>query len=269
MIKLIITGACGRTGSAILKLATADADFMVAHIIEAKGHPLIGKMIAVPGVSAASLPLEADLGAIIEDGDVIIDFTEPAASFLHFKTAAEHGKAIVVGTTGFSPERLDEMKGTAGCRTVISPNMSIGVNLLFSLAQKAAQVLGPDYDTEIIEMHHKWKKDAPSGTAVRLKEVVTGADPSRAWIEVTGRNGIVGERRPDEIGVFAVRAGDIVGEHTVFFVGAGERVEITHRAYSRDNFARGALTAAKWIVRQRAGNYDMSDVLGLRKEMTG
>ena len=125
-------------------------------------------------------------------------------------------------------------------------------------------MLGPDYDTEIVEMHHKWKKDAPSGTAVRLKEVITSTDQSREWIEVTGRKGMIGERRPDEIGVLAVRAGDIVGEHTVFFVGAGERVEITHRAYSRDNFARGALSAAKWIIGQPTGIYDMNDVLGLK-----
>ena len=150
-----------------------------------------------------------------------------------------------------------------GVRAVISPNMSIGVNVLFSLARRAAQVLGPAYDVEIVEMHHKWKKDAPSGTAVKLKEVVMGTDPGRAWTGVTGRDGMIGERGSDEIGVLAVRAGDIVGEHTVFFVGSGERVEITHRAFSRDNFARGALTAARWVVRQPPGIYDMDDVLNL------
>jgi 4-hydroxy-tetrahydrodipicolinate reductase len=264
MVRLIITGACGRTGSAILKLAVADSDFMVTHVLEAKGHPLVGTNIAVPGIIGASLPLETDFESIIADGDVIIDFTEPDSSLLHFRIATKHGRAIIVGTTGFSSRMQSEMRGTAGSRAVISPNMSIGVNLLFNLAQRAAQVLGPDYDTEIVEMHHNRKKDAPSGTALRLKEVITNTDQSRAWIEVTGRQGIVGERRPNEIGVLAVRAGDIVGEHTVYFVGSGERVEITHRAYSRDNFARGALAAAKWIVGRPEGIYDMNDVLGLR-----
>ncbi len=264
MIRLIVTGACGRTGSAIVKLAAADPDFKVTHILEAMSHHLIGACIPIPGGPGASLPLETDLASVIEDSDVIIDFTEPVSSFLHFKTAAEHGKAIVVGTTGFSAQTLSHMRAMEGSKAVVSPNMSIGVNLLFSLARRATEVLGSDYDVEIVEMHHKWKKDAPSGTAVKLKEVVTGVDRSRPWIEVTGRSGIVGERRPDEIGVLAVRAGDTVGEHTVFFVGTGERVEITHRAYSRDNFARGALTAAKWIVGQSNGIYDMNDVLSLK-----
>jgi 4-hydroxy-tetrahydrodipicolinate reductase len=262
MIKLIVTGACGRTGSTIVRLAAAHPDFKVTHILEAMGHHLVGACIPISGTSA-SLPLETDLTSVLDDSDVIIDFTEPLSSFLHFKTAAEHGKAIVVGTTGFSPETLSHMKAIVGSKAVISPNMSIGVNLLFNLARKAAQVLGSDYDVEIVEMHHKWKKDAPSGTAIRLKEVVTGVEKSRPWIEVTGRSGVVGERRPDEIGVLAVRGGDTVGEHTVFFLGAGERVEITHRAYSRENFAKGALTAAKWLVGQSNGIYDMNDVLNL------
>ncbi len=183
----------------------------------------------------------------------------------HFRLASEEGRAIVVGTTGFSAEALAEIKQTAAARAVVSPNMSIGVNLLFSLVRKAAQVIGKDFDTEIVEMHHKWKKDAPSGTALKLKEMVTAAGPGRRWTEVTGRKGIIGERTPDEIGVMSVRAGDIVGEHTVFFAGIGERLEITHRAYSRDNFARGSLIAAKWLVNQPNGIYDMADVLGLNQ----
>jgi 4-hydroxy-tetrahydrodipicolinate reductase len=263
MVKLIITGACGRTGSAILRLAAANSDFTVTHVLEAKGHPLVGTNITIPGLTAAPLPIETDIESVIADGDVIIDFTEPGSSLLHFRTAAKHGRAIVVGTTGFSSQVQSEMRGTTGAKAVISPNMSIGVNLLFNLAQKAAQILGSDYDAEIVEMHHNRKKDAPSGTALRLKDIITNTDQSRAWIEVTGREGMVGERRPNEIGILAVRAGDIVGEHTVFFVGSGERVEITHRAYSRDNFARGALAAAKWIVGKPEGIYDMNDVLGL------
>jgi 4-hydroxy-tetrahydrodipicolinate reductase len=217
-----------------------------------------------PGLPETSYVLEGALATGIDDGDVVGDFSEPVSSLVHFKTAAEHNKAIVVGTTGFSAQQLSELKAVAGARAVISPNMSIGINVLFNLAKKAAEALGPGYDAEIVEMHHKWKKDAPSGTAVKLKEVVMGAHPGRNWKEVTGRNGIIGERGADEIGVLAVRAGDTVGEHTVFFVGSGERIEITHRAFSRDNFARGALVAAAWIVGQPNGIYDMNDVLSLR-----
>jgi 4-hydroxy-tetrahydrodipicolinate reductase len=264
MLRLIIAGACGRTGSAILRAAVSDPFFLVTHILESENHPLAGTRIAVPGgASNFSLPLESDFERALEDGDVAIDFTEVEACRDHFRKAAAHRVAMVVGTTGFSQGVLAEMKGLARARAVISPNMSIGVNVLFSLARKAAEVLGRDYDVEIMEMHHNRKKDAPSGTAVKLRDVVTSTDESRKWVEVTGRQGIVGERRPDEIGILALRAGDTVGEHTVFFVGTGERIELTHRAYSRDNFARGALTAAKWISSQPAGVYDMNDVLGL------
>jgi 4-hydroxy-tetrahydrodipicolinate reductase len=252
-------------GSAILRLAAADPDLSVAHILEAQGHPLVGQQIPVPGAAGRSLILEDDAEAAIGDCDVVIDFTLPEASVNHFRLAAEKGRAIVIGTTGIPAEALSRMKQTAGSRAVISPNMSIGVNLLFSLVARAAQVIGKDYDTEIVELHHKWKKDAPSGTALRLKEMVTAAGPERHWTEVTGRKGIIGERTPDEIGVMSVRAGDIVGEHTVFFAGIGERLEITHRAYSRDNFARGSLTAAKWLVNRPEGIYDMADVLGLNR----
>lgn len=265
MIRLTITGACGRMGSAVLRLAALDPDFAVAHILEAQGHPLVGQEVPLPGTSGRSLVLEDDTGKAIADCDVVIDFTLPEASLGHFRLASEKGRAIVVGTTGFSAEALSGMQQASGARAVVSPNMSIGVNLLFSLVAHAAAVIGKDYDTEIVEMHHKWKKDAPSGTALRLKEMVTAAGPDRHWTEVTGRKGIVGERTPDEIGVMSVRAGDIVGEHTVFFAGIGERLEITHRAYSRDNFARGSLTAAKWLVSQPEGIYDMADVLGLNR----
>jgi 4-hydroxy-tetrahydrodipicolinate reductase len=265
MIKLIITGACGRMGGAVLNLAAADPAFVITHIVEAATHPLSGTMIAA-GSSGATFPLEGSLAHVVDDSDVIIDFTQADASILNFRLASERGKAIVIGTTGISPDSLGEMRNLQQARAVVSPNMSIGVNILFTLAEQAARILGPDYDTEIVEMHHRWKKDAPSGTAVKLKELIMATSPSREWIEVSGRRGMVGERRPDEIGLLSVRAGDIVGEHTVLFAGVGERLEITHRAYSRENFAHGALAAAKWIVRQERGVYDMRDVLGLTGE---
>ncbi len=263
MIKLVITGACGRMGSAVLNFAASDPAFVITHLLEIATHPLSGAVIDVPGVPGASFPLEDSLGHVIDDADVIIDFTHADASLLHLRLASEKGKAIVIGTTGISPGTLAEMKALPGAKAVISPNMSIGVNLLFTLVDRAARLIGRDYDTEIIEMHHKWKKDAPSGTAVRLRDIVMAAGPDREWTEVTGRRGMIGERKSDEIGVLAVRAGDIVGEHTVLFAGAGERLEITHRAWSRENFAHGALAAAKWIVHQGNGVYDMGDVLGL------
>jgi 4-hydroxy-tetrahydrodipicolinate reductase len=264
MIRLIITGACGRVGSTILRLAVSDPVFEVAHILEAEGHPLVGTSVDVPGVPGASFRLEHGLAGCVEDCDVVVDFSEAKASLDNFRVCAGKGKAVIIGTTGMGKEATDEMQATKGARAVVSPNMSIGVNLLFNLAEKAARVLGRDYDTEIVEMHHKWKKDAPSGTAVRLREVIKNADPGREWVDVNGRAGMVGERKPDEIAVMALRGGDVVGEHTVFFAGAGERVEITHRAYSRENFAKGALVAAKWIVDQQPGVYDMADVLGLK-----
>jgi len=264
VIRLIVTGACGRMGTAVLKLAAGDPDFKVTHILEARAHPLMGTRVDVPGVKGVSFLLEDDLGACIDDCEVIVDFSEPGAAQAFFGLAASRGKAMIIGTTAIPPGVLEEMRKTRGARAVISPNMSIGVNLLFSLTGRAAAVLGKGYDAEIVEMHHRLKKDAPSGTALRLRDAIKGAEPGRPWIDVTGRHGLVGERKADEIGLFALRGGDIVGEHTVIFAGPGERIELTHRAYSRENFARGALAAAKWIVRQGSGIYDMADVLGLK-----
>jgi 4-hydroxy-tetrahydrodipicolinate reductase len=263
MIRLIISGACGRTGSAILRMAAEDPSFEITHILEASTHPLAGKPVSVPGSAKAPLILESSLDDIINDGDVIINFTESQSCLEQFRIACKYSKTMIIGTTGFSADAMAEMRATPGARAIISPNMSIGVNMLFSLVRKTAEKLGNDYDIEIVELHHNLKKDAPSGTAIKLRDTVTGTNASRQWIEVTGRNGMVGQRKADEIGVFAVRAGDIVGEHTVYFVGAGERIELTHRAYSRDNFAKGALTAAKWIIDKPAGIYSMNDVLGL------
>jgi len=264
MIRLIITGACGRVGSTVLRLASTDPEFIVTHILEAENHPLLCSRVDVPGVSDAGLVLEHRLADCIDDSDVVVDFSEAKATTGYLRMCGDKAKAIVVGTTGLPPEAIEELKKKAGALAVVSPNMSIGVNLLFNLAEKAARVLGRDYDTEITEMHHKWKKDAPSGTALRLREIIKNAAPERAWIDVFGREGMVGERKSDEIAVLALRGGDVVGEHTVFFAGAGERLEITHRAYSRENFARGALVAAKWLVNQPKGIYDMADVLGLK-----
>ncbi|MGZ3569216.1 MAG: 4-hydroxy-tetrahydrodipicolinate reductase, partial [Thermodesulfobacteriota bacterium] len=198
---------------------------------------------------------------------VIINFTNPKNSIESLEFAKEKGLAIVIGTTGLSPEQIERVKGLAkSVRCVFSPNMSVGVNVMFKIVQEVAQVLGPDYDIEIFEAHHRLKKDSPSGTAVKLGELVAkavGRDFGK--VGVYGRKGMVGERTRDEIGMQVIRAGDIVGEHTVLFGGIGERLEIIHRAHSRDNFARGAIRAALWVVNQPNGLYDMQDVLGLKK----
>lgn len=256
MIRLIITGAAGKMGKTILNLALEDKDFKVTGLVEKKGHPLIGK-------GSAPVAITDELASVIKKGDVIIDFTDPQSSLQHFMLARRYKKAIIIGTTGFSEDALSEIRSSKDIGVVISPNMSIGMNLMFDLVDRASRILKGGYDIEIIEMHHRWKKDAPSGTAMRIKDIVKTTDMDRKWTEIYGRKGVSGERRDEEIGILALRGGDIVGEHTIIFAGIGERLEITHRAYSRENFARGALLAAKWITTQGTGIYSMKDVLGL------
>lgn len=263
MIKLGIAGVAGRMGSTILRLAVTDPEFLVVCGLEKKGHPMLGRPLAALASGAPSLLITDDLSPAAHDLDVLIDFTQPDSSLDHFRVATAHGTAMVIGTTGFSPAALEEIRTNPGARVVISPNMSIGVNVMFDLVSRAARALGQDYDVEIVEMHHRWKKDAPSGTALTLRTKIEEARPDRKWSPVAGRDGMVGERRPEELGVLALRGGDTVGEHTVFFVGLGERVEITHRALSREIFARGSLVAARWLMSQPPGVYDMKAVLGL------
>jgi 4-hydroxy-tetrahydrodipicolinate reductase len=196
----------------------------------------------------------------------VVDFTAFEVSARHAEVCAGRGVALVIGSTGFTAEaRARVSEAARKVPLVLSPNMSVGVNVLFSLVEQAARVLGDAYDVEIVEMHHKMKKDAPSGTAVRLAEVAAGAlgrDPRKDL--AYARHGMIGERPPRQIGVQTLRGGDVVGEHTVFFAGQGERLELTHRATSREQFARGALRAAAWVVGRPPGLYDMQDVLGLR-----
>ncbi len=264
MVKVIVTGVGGKMGRAILNLALADPDCDVVGATEAKGHPLVGSEIARTGAGGAATVVVTDsLSTIISSSQVVIDFTSPAATISHFHTAAGAGKAIVIGTTGLTAAMMTEIHEAQGGKVVISPNMSVGVNVMFDVAARLSRILGPGYDVEITEMHHRWKKDAPSGTALRLKEAVESGQRDRQWIDVFGRQGITGERSPNEIAVLSLRGGDVVGDHTVTFAGIGERLEITHRASTRGNFAQGALLAARWIVSQPQGVYTMKDVLGL------
>ena len=264
MVKLIVTGAGGKVGSTILNLAQKDRDIEVVGVVEAKGHPLVGKaMNWIAGDREHSLTVIDNLSAAVEKSDVVVDFTEASASIDYFRIARQKRKGMVIGTTGFPDHAMAEIKGASDAKVVISPNMSVGMNLMFDVVEKLSRIMKDDYDIEIIEMHHKMKKDAPSGTAVKLKDIVEASDPVREWIEVFGRKGITGERKKGELAILALRGGDVVGEHTVMFAGAGERLEVTHRAYSRENFARGALLAAKWLSAQGNGIYSMKDVLGI------
>jgi len=263
MIKLLITGVAGKMGNTILNLAIKDDEIEVTGATEAEGHPLIGKQLPLSVGDISTITVHRDISEIIKGCDVVVDFTLPGPSLQHFRIANSAGKAMVIGTTGFSNEAIEEIKNTINIPVVLSPNMSVGMNLMFDIVERVTKILKDEYDVEIVEMHHKWKKDAPSGTALKLKDIIENAVPDKKWIEVFGRKGTTGERKKDEIGIMTLRGGDVVGEHTAIFAGIGERLEITHRAQSRENFARGAIVAAKWIVNHPAGIYSMKDVLGL------
>ncbi|MBU0482080.1 MAG: 4-hydroxy-tetrahydrodipicolinate reductase [Proteobacteria bacterium] len=267
MTKVIVAGAAGRMGRRISFMVDQHPDLQLVGGFEQPGNPEIGKDLGeLAGVGPVGASLSDDLLKIIDQGDVIIDFTFHEATMKFARIAAEHGKAMVIGTTGLSQENLAELKTlSANFPCVQSPNMAVGVNVLFKVARKVASILGDAYDIEIVEAHHRMKKDAPSGTALKLGEMVAeGVKRDLNKVGVFERHGIIGERGDKEIGIQTIRAGDIVGEHTVYYAGAGERLEITHRAHNRDNFARGAALAAAWIAGKQNGMYTMFDVLNLQ-----
>jgi len=266
MVKAIVAGAGGRMGGRIIHVINSTQGIELAGAFERPDSDAVGKDAgAVAGTGNLGVTVSDSLEKVIDSGDVVIDFTFHEATLKHAELAAQKGRAMVIGTTGFSPEeyaRIEQLSERFPC--VLAPNMSVGVNLLYKLLDTAARVLGDDYDVEIVEAHHRMKKDAPSGTALQLGRVVAaalGRDFDK--VAVFERNGLIGERSRQEIGIQTVRAGDIVGEHTVLFGGIGERVEITHKASSRDTFAKGAVRAAVWIADKSAGLYNMQDVLGL------
>ncbi|MEJ5300327.1 MAG: 4-hydroxy-tetrahydrodipicolinate reductase [Thermodesulforhabdaceae bacterium] len=268
MIYVAVAGIAGRMGSRIAQLVCEAEDMELVGGWEHPNHNAAGKPVRqfVPS-AREDLIVSAHAVDVIKRAQVVIDFTAPEATVEHCQLCASNSIPMVVGTTGLSTDQLNTIKSQgAAIPIVISPNMSVGVNVLFKLVEYTAKLLGPDFDVEIVEAHHRFKKDAPSGTAIKLGQIIAQAR-SLEWdrAAVFARHGLIGERRSDEIGIQTVRAGDIVGEHTIIFGSLGERIEITHRAHSRDNFARGALKAARWIVNQNPGVYDMHDVLGLRK----
>jgi 4-hydroxy-tetrahydrodipicolinate reductase len=267
MIKTIVTGAGGRMGARIIQLIRESSDLDLVGAVEKKGHPVVGKDVGeVLGLGKIGLIISDNLTSLMDSGEVIIDFTFHSASMEHLRQAAPKNKPTVIGSTGFTSQEMEEIRGLAqSMPMVVAPNMSVGVNVLFKVVHDVAQTLGEGFDIEILEVHHKMKKDAPSGTAMKLAQVLAQARSQNLdEVAVYERKGIIGERKPEEIGIQTFRAGDIIGEHTVLFGGMGERLEITHRAHNRDTFARGALRAARWIVRQNNGLYDMQDVLGLK-----
>ena len=235
--------------------------------IERPGSSVLGVDAGeLAGVGRAGVTISDDLSKHVADFDVLVDFTRPEVTMSHLAVCRAATRRMVVGTTGFSPEQRDQFSAAAAdIAMVVAPNMSVGVNLCFKLLETAARVLGDEVDIEIVEAHHRHKIDAPSGTALRMGEVVAAAlGRDLKTCAVYGREGVTGERDRKTIGFATVRAGDIVGDHTVMFAGLGERVEITHKASSRLTFASGAMRAAEWVRGQDAGLYDMQDVLGLR-----
>jgi 4-hydroxy-tetrahydrodipicolinate reductase len=240
--RLLVHGSTGRLGKVIVEVAHSQPDLVI------KG-------------ATRQDPVEKLIGS----ADVVIDVTTPAATMAVAGLCSENPTPLVVGTTGHNQEQIEALRLVSQrCPVLLAPNFSLGVNLLFWMAETVAAKLGKDFDVEIVELHHRLKKDAPSGTAKRLAELVAAARQlSYEKNARHGREGLVGERPVDEIGVHAVRGGDIIGEHTVLFAGLGERIELTHRASSRETFARGAIQAARWIVGRSPGLYEMRDVLGL------
>lgn len=257
-MKVAIAGAGGRMGQALIEAVLADGGLQLAAALDAAGSPALGRQ-------AGALKIGADL-AVLAAADVLIDFTRPEGTLAHLEACLARGKPMVIGTTGFSEAQKSRiLEAATRIPIAMSPNFAIGVNVVFRLAQTAARALGDAYDVEIVEAHHRHKVDAPSGTALKLGELVAGALGRKlSDVATHGREGETGERPAKAIGFHAIRGGDIVGEHTVIFAGAGERVEVAVRSQSRSTYAAGALRAARWLKGRGPGLYDMFDVLGLK-----
>lgn len=266
-ISCAVVGAGGRMGRRICELIAQSDRFYLAGAIERSDHPQLGKAIReVLATVPSEEKLVGSLDEISTQFDVIIDFSFAPVSMQTLRFAGRSKKPAVIGSTGFSPEQVEEMKALArNFPCVCAPNMSTGVNTLFKLVREVAQILGEDFDAEVLEIHHHNKKDAPSGTALKIAQILADAyGRELSQVGVYERRGIIGERKKDEIGIQTLRAGDVVGEHTVLFCGQGERLELIHRAHSRDTFVHGALRAARWVIGRPNGLYDMQDVLGLK-----
>jgi 4-hydroxy-tetrahydrodipicolinate reductase len=267
MIRIAVAGVGGRMGRTLVEACGQSEQVYLAAATDRQGSARVGSDAGeVAGVGWLGVPVVDDLSTVTDDFDVLVDFTAPAATLAHLDICRAAGRRAVIGTTGLDEAGQGRIAAAArDTGVVFAPNMSVGVNLCFKLLETAARVLGEAVDVEIIEAHHRHKVDAPSGTALRMGDIIA-AQRGRQLAEcaVYGRQGHTGERARETIGFATIRAGDLVGEHTVMFADLGERLEITHRASSRMTFAKGALRAAVWLAAQPAGLYDMQDVLGLR-----
>jgi 4-hydroxy-tetrahydrodipicolinate reductase len=267
MTRIAITGAAGRMGRSLIQAVHNTDGLELTAALERPDSTLLGSDAGdLAGLGRLRVVLGADLAATSGEFDVLIDFTRPEPTLANLEICRSAGRRMVIGTTGFSEAQKLEIAAAANdIGVVFAPNMSVGVNLCLKLLDMAARVLGDEVDIEVIEAHHRHKVDAPSGTALRMGEVVAAAlGRDLAACAVYGREGHTGERDRRTIGFETIRAGDIVGDHTVLFAGEGERVEITHKASSRMTFAKGAVRAAGWLMAQQTGLFDMQDVLGLR-----
>jgi 4-hydroxy-tetrahydrodipicolinate reductase len=263
---IIVCGAAGRMGRTLVQLVHQHPDTTLRAAVEAANHPWLGRDVGeIAGLGTVGVRVTDDYAGAVAADAVTLDFTIPAATLDHLRTAAATVAPIVIGTTGYNEAEQAELDRLAPqTRAVVASNMSVGVNVLLKLVTTAAAILGPDFDPEIVEIHHRLKVDAPSGTALALGRAVAGALGRDLRRDARyGREGVVGKRTNQEIGIMALRGGDAVGDHTVIFAGLGERLELTHRSQSRDCLARGALRAALWVVGQPVGRYSMMDVLGL------
>lgn len=269
MTRIAVTGVAGRMGKTLVEACNLADNAELAAAIERQGSSVIGADAGeIAGLGKNNVSIVDDLSKVVDSFDVLIDFTTPESTLKNLATCRSAGKRLVIGTTGLSDADKQQIQdGANDIAIVFAPNMSVGVNLCLKLLDIAARVMNEDIDIEIIEAHHRHKVDAPSGTAIAMGEVVAkalGRDLKEC--AVYGREGRTGERDRTTIGFETIRAGDIVGEHTVMFAGIGERVEITHKATSRMTFAKGAVQAAKWLMNNEKGLFDMQDVLGLRTE---
>ena len=264
MIRVIINGACGRMGRLIIQGVAQQDDMELAGAIEYPEHPQIGSDAGVvAGIGETGVTITGKLEDVLESADVVIEFSKPEATVEHLRQVVDADKAMVIATTGYTPEELATINELASqIRCVMAPNMSLGVNVMIQALALIAKALGDDYNIEVIEAHHNHKADAPSGTALRLAETVaTALGRDLAEVGVYGRHGIVGARSEKEIGIHAVRGGDIAGDHTVLFATEGEQLSVVHRAHSPESFAKGAIRAARWVTNASKGLHDVSEVL--------
>ena len=266
MIKVVIAGASGRMGKTLLEAVAGAGDMRVHGALDRAGSPFLGRDAGELVGGSVGVAITDDVAHALEGAHVLIDFTRPEATLRHLALCRDKGVALVIGTTGFDAAGKAAIAEAAqSIPVVFAPNMSVGVNLALRLLDMAARVLDEGFDIEIVEAHHRHKVDAPSGTALRMGEVVAAAlGRDLKACAVYGREGVTGERDPSTIGFATVRGGDVVGDHTVMFAGVGERLEITHKASSRMTFALGALRAARFLMGQSSGLFDMQDVLGLK-----